>query len=148
MKIRPAAIDDAETIISFQQNMAMETEGMKLDNDIISAGVFAVFDDPSKGTYYVAEDNNNVVASLMITPEWSDWRNSNIWWFQSVYVLPEARRSGIFRKMYDFIKEEAIKQGIPGLRLYVEKDNLRAQQTYMAMGMDGEHYRFYEWFSE
>ncbi len=147
MKIRTANRSDAETIISFQQNMAMETEGMHLNGSIISVGVYAVFDDPSKGKYYVAEDNGKIVASLMITYEWSDWRNSNIWWFQSVYVLPEARRGGIFRQMYDYIKEEALKQGIPGLRLYVEKDNIRAQQTYEAMGMNGDHYRFYEWFS-
>lgn len=146
MNIRTAKREDAETIISFQQNMAMETEGMKLDDNLIGAGVNAVFGEPTKGTYYVAEENGKVVASLMITYEWSDWRNSNIWWFQSVYVLPEARRSGIFRKMYNYVKAEAQKQGIPGLRLYVEKDNLRAQQTYEAMGMDGEHYRLYEWF--
>ncbi len=147
MKIRTATRSDAETIISFQQNMAMEIEGMKLEDNVIGPGVNAVFEDPTKGTYYVAEENGKVVASLMITYEWSDWRNSNIWWFQSVYVLPEARRGGIFRQMYDYIKEEALKQGVSGLRLYVEKDNIRAQQTYEAMGMDGDHYRFYEWFS-
>ena len=146
MEIRPAIREDADTIISFQQKMAMETEGMELDDSIIGPGVRSVFDDLAKGTYYVAEDNSNVIASLMITSEWSDWRNSHIWWFQSVYVLPEARRGGVFRKMCDFVKQEAMKQGISGLRLYVEKDNVRAQQTYEAMDMDGEHYKLYEWF--
>lgn len=144
MKIREAYREDAETIISFQQLMAMETEGMKLEHSTISGGVMAVFNDPSKGTYYVAESDNKVVASLLITPEWSDWRNSYIWWFQSVYVIPEQRRKGIFREMYIFIKEAALKDNIPGLRLYVEKDNVRAQQTYEAMGMDGEHYKLFE----
>lgn len=147
MEIRKAIREDASTIIGFQQNMAMETEGMKLDDSIIGPGVRSVFDDPSKGIYFVAEENSNVIASLMMTYEWSDWRNSNIWWFQSVYVLPEYRRMGVFRKMYEYIKSLAQEQGIPGLRLYVEKDNLNAQKTYESLGMDGEHYRFYEWMS-
>lgn len=117
---------------------------MELKHSTISGGVMAVFNDPSKGTYYIAEADNKVVASLLVTPEWSDWRNSYIWWFQSVYVIPEQRRKGIFRDMYTFIKEAAIKENIPGLRLYVEKDNVGAQQTYEAMGMDGEHYKMFE----
>lgn len=146
MKIRVAKKEDAASIIDFQQKMAMETEGIELDHATIYNGVRAVFEDSSKGTYYVAESDNKVVASLLITPEWSDWRNSYIWWFQSVYVIPGYRRKGIFREMYDYIKKEALKENIPGLRLYVEKDNNRAQLTYEAMGMDGEHYRLFEWF--
>lgn len=144
MKIREAKPNDADAIISFQQKMALETEEMELDYSTISAGVKAVFDDPAKGKYYVAEENAKVQASLMITPEWSDWRNAMVWWFQSVYVLPEARRKGIFKRMYDFIKSRAIEEGAAGLRLYVEKENIRAQQTYTAMGMDGEHYKMFE----
>ncbi len=145
MKIRKAKNEDAAIIINFQQKMAMETEGLELDHSTISNGVLAVFSDPSKGTYYITESDSKPVASLLITPEWSDWRNSYIWWFQSVYVIPEYRRKGVFRHMYNFIKEEASKENIPGLRLYVEKDNIRAQLTYQAMGMDGEHYRLFEW---
>lgn len=145
MKIRVAKKEDAATIIDFQQKMAMETEGFELDHSTISNGVLAVFSDSSKGTYYVAESENKVIASLLITPEWSDWRNSYIWWFQSVYVIPDYRRKGVFREMYYFIKKESTKKNIPGLRLYVEKDNSRAQLTYEAMGMDGEHYRLFEW---
>ena len=145
LTIREANIGDADIIIDFQQKMAMETEGMRLDEAIIDPGVRSVFDNPSRGTYFVAEDNGNVVASLMITKEWSDWRNSDVWWFQSVYVIPEARRKGIFRAMYEFIKAKAISEGIPGLRLYVEKDNTRAQETYSSLGMDGRHYRMFEW---
>ncbi|NLE35460.1 MAG: GNAT family N-acetyltransferase [Bacteroidales bacterium] len=143
--IRKAIPDDAPVIISFQQAMAMETEGMELQSDVITNGVTAVFSDPTKGQYYVAENPDRVVASLMITYEWSDWRNANIWWFQSVYVIPEYRRKGIFRLMYDHVKKEGMECGIAGLRLYVESENVRAQKTYEAMGMNGSHYCTFEW---
>jgi GNAT superfamily N-acetyltransferase len=93
----------------------------------------------------VAESEGKVVASLLITYEWSDWRNCNVWWFQSVYVVPEFRRHGIFRKMYGYIRELAEKNDIAGLRLYVETKNSGAQKTYEALGMSSEHYSFYEW---
>ena len=96
----------------------------------------------------MAEENGKIVASLLITYEWSDWRNSNVWWLQSVYVLPDWRRTGIFRTMYMNIKNEAEKEGIAGLRLYVETNNSGAQQTYEALGMQNEHYRMYEWIKE
>ena len=143
--IRQATINDADIIIRFQQKMAMETEGISLDDNTIDCGVKSVFENPSRGRYYVAEAGGKLVASLMITTEWSDWRNSDIWWFQSVYVIPEARRKGIFRAMYEFIKARAISEGIPGLRLYVEKENRRAQDTYTKLGMDGVHYQMFEW---
>ncbi len=145
--IRRAHPNDAATIISFQQAMAMETEGLELRSEVITGGVMAVFNDNHKGEYYVAEENGAIVASLMITYEWSDWRNANIWWFQSVYVIPEYRRKGVFRMMYDHVKKEGIAQGIAGLRLYVESENLRAQKTYEAMGMNGAHYRMFEWMA-
>lgn len=143
--IRTATPDDAPSIIAFQQAMAMETEGMELKPDVITNGVMAVFRDTNKGRYYVAEDQGKVIASLMITYEWSDWRNASIWWFQSVYVIPEYRRKGIFRMMYDHVKKEGMECGIAGLRLYVESENVRAQKTYEAMGMNGNHYRTFEW---
>jgi GNAT superfamily N-acetyltransferase len=148
ISIRKAKPSDADTIIDFQQKMAWETEEMTLVPEIISKGVKGVFEDPSRGQYYVAESTGNVVASLLITCEWSDWRNTSVWWFQSVYVLPEFRRTGIFRKMYTFIKEEAEKKNIAGLRLYVEKKNLRAKKTYEALGMSNEHYTMYEWLKD
>jgi len=123
----------------------METEGMELDSDVVTEGVMALFDDAGKGQYFVAEEQDTVVASLMITYEWSDWRNANIWWFQSVYVIPGYRRKGVFRMMYDHVKKEGMEQGIAGLRLYVESENIRAQKTYEAMGMNGQHYRMFEW---
>lgn len=143
--IRKATPDDAGSIIRFQQALATETEGLELQRDIVTKGVMAVFRDAGKGQYYMAEDNARVVASLMITYEWSDWRNAYVWWFQSVYVIPEYRRKGIFRMMYDYIKKAGVADGIAGLRLYVDSENVRAQSTYKAMGMDGEHYKTYEW---
>jgi GNAT superfamily N-acetyltransferase len=143
--IRKAITADAPLIIDFQLKMAWETEEMKLDPTLVTPGVKAVFDDSSRGQYYVAEADGKVIASLLITYEWSDWRNCNVWWFQSVYVVPEFRRQGIFRKMYRHIKEKAEEQGIGGLRLYVETKNARARKTYEALGMSSEHYSFYEW---
>ena len=121
---------------------------MTLVGEVIIKGVKAVFDDSSRGQYWVAEDNGIVAASLLITYEWSDWRNCNVWWFQSVYVLPEFRRMGIFRAMYRHIKNEADGHNIGGLRLYVETNNLNAQHTYEALGMKSLHYKMYEWMKE
>ena len=146
--IREATRADAESIILFQQLMAKETEDMDLRSEVITPGVAAVFEDRSKGTYYVAAEDTKVVGSFLITPEWSDWRNSYVWWFQSVYVLPEFRRLGIFRMMYDYTRESALAHGIAGLRLYVEINNTRAQKTYEAMGMNGDHYRLFEWLKD
>lgn len=146
--IRKAVPSDADAIIDFQKKMAWETEKMKLDPGIVAKGVNAVFTDPSHGDYYVADIGGKVVASLLITFEWSDWRNCNVWWFQSVYVIPEFRRQGIFRKMYLHIRKMAEKQGIAGLRLYVETKNTVAQKTYETLGMNSDHYNFYEWMRE
>jgi GNAT superfamily N-acetyltransferase len=143
--VRQATPTDASTIIDFQLKMAWETENIKLVPETVTKGVDAVFRDQSRGQYYVAESEGSVVASLLITYEWSDWRNCNVWWFQSVYVVPEFRRKGIFRQMYSHIRELAEKQDIAGLRLYVETKNSRAQKTYKALGMSSEHYSFYEW---
>jgi len=143
--IRKANQNDTEKIISFQLAMASETEDLELDTFIVTRGVNAVFASQEKGMYYVAEDKGEVVASLLITYEWSDWRNTDVWWFQSVYVIPAFRRKGIFRMMYSHVKDEAIKQNIAGLRLYVESNNGTARKTYEAMGMSSQHYTMYEW---
>lgn len=146
--IRKATREDASVIIDFQQKMAWETEQVTLVGEVIIKGVKAVFDDSFRGQYWVAEDAGIVAASLLITYEWSDWRNCNVWWFQSVYVLPEFRRTGIFRAMYQHIKNEADEHNIAGLRLYVETKNLKAQHTYEALGMKSLHYKMYEWMKE
>ncbi len=145
ISIRKAKPEDATVIIDSQKKMARETEEMKLDNQIVTKGVQAVFEDPSRGQYYVAESNGIVISSLLITFEWSDWRNCNVWWFQSVYVTPGYRRQGVFRMMYTHIKKLAEEHYIAGLRLYVETKNTKAQKTYEALGMSSEHYAFYEW---
>jgi len=148
ISVRPARESDAEAIRDFQIEMALETEGYILDNDTVTRGVYAVFGDDSKGRYYVAEYNGSVIASLLITYEWSDWRNSQVWWVQSVYVIPSFRRRGVFRLMYDKIRNEALGEGAAGLRLYVETSNERAHRTYEAMGMNGSHYKMYEWLRD
>lgn len=146
--VRKASPSDAPVIKGFQQKMAWETEKITLDPDTVTKGVNAVFLDQSRGRYYVAVAEGKVVASLLITYEWSDWRNRNVWWFQSVYVIPEFRRKGVFRKMYSHIRNLAEVQGIAGLRLYVETRNTVARRTYEVLGMSGEHYSFYEWMRE
>jgi GNAT superfamily N-acetyltransferase len=146
--IRKAIPEDAEVIIDFQQKMAWETEKMVLPTDTVTKGVNAVFANHILGQYWVADNEGEVVASLLITYEWSDWRNANVWWFQSVYVLPSHRRTGIFRFMYHHIRNEAERVGVAGLRLYVETNNSRAQKTYQALGMKREHYEMYEWMKE
>ncbi|MCX6253350.1 MAG: GNAT family N-acetyltransferase [Bacteroidia bacterium] len=146
--IRKAKPEDTSVIIDFQQKMAWETEQMTLVPEIVTNGVKTVFANPARGQYWVVEENSKIVASLLITYEWSDWRNTDVWWFQSVYVLPAYRRTGIFRSMYSHIKNEADKQGVAGLRLYVETNNSGAQKTYEALGMKSEHYTMYEWLKE
>ena len=146
MHVRPARPDDAETMAGFQRVMASETEGVRLDPQTVAAGVRAVFDDPRKGRYWVVEDDGQVVASLLTTPEWSDWRNVTVWWIQSLYVRPEYRRRGTFRMLYEHLRElVAADPGLLGIRLYVATGNAAAQRAYEAMGMDGEHYRLFEW---
>ncbi len=147
MKIRTAYPQDYELIVDFQVKMAYETEKMELNKKTVRQGVQAVFKDKSKGRYYIAEnDDNEVVASLLTTFEWSDWRNGQVLWLQSVYVKPAYRRKGVFRKMYEHIKKTVLtNKQLAGIRLYVDKTNLPAQSVYNAIGMNGEHYHLYEW---
>jgi GNAT superfamily N-acetyltransferase len=141
INIRHAAAFDAEIIADFNALMAKETENLELDREILRRGTEALFADPSKGIYYLAEIGDTVIGQLMITYEWSDWRNATFWWIQSVYVLPEYRMHGVFRKLYQYIESLAQTRGdICGLRLYVETSNTRAQQTYKALGMNHSHY--------
>ena len=129
--------------------MAAETEDLALDRAVCSAGVRAVFENPSLGAYFVAELNGNVVASTLITYEWSDWRNGTVWWIQSVYVTPEARRQGVYGGLYAHIQELAeADASARGIRLYVDLRNKRAQEVYTRLGMNGEHYRLFEWMKD
>ncbi|MBS1808061.1 MAG: GNAT family N-acetyltransferase [Acidobacteria bacterium] len=143
---RSATIDDTATIVAFQLAMARETEDLELEEAVCTRGVQAVFARTDLGQYYVAEQAGRVVASLMITYEWSDWRNGMVWWIQSVYVSPEARQQGIYAGLYAHVK--AIVQAddsLRGIRLYVDERNKRAQAVYTRLGMNGEHYRVFEW---
>ncbi len=145
MNIRIAVRDDADDLVRFNQAMAEETEGKELNAAVLAAGVNAVFDDASKGFYVVAEIEGRLMGGLMITYEWSDWRNSWYWWIQSVYILPEERGQQIYTKLYDFVKEKAVEKGsVCGFRLYVEKENVHAQRVYEAVGMIASHYLMYE----
>lgn len=144
--VRKAHIDDASTIMEFQMQMAMETEGISLDQQVLLAGIQRVFEKPELGCYYVACANDTVIASLLITYEWSDWRNKTIYWIQSVFVDPQYRRKGIYRQMYATIMAQAIDQeSVGGIRLYVDKTNFKARETYTKLGMNGEHYLVFEW---
>ena len=149
VKIRIAVVEDAAIISGFQLAMAFETEQLSLNKETVANGVHAVFKDSHKGKYFVAEADDAVVASLMLTPEWSDWRNQWVWWIQSVYVLPAYRGKGIFKKMYNHIKElvEADEKAA-GLRLYVDLSNKNAREVYNAIGMNGNHYQLFEWMKE
>ncbi|MBX7220657.1 MAG: GNAT family N-acetyltransferase [Blastocatellia bacterium] len=142
--LRRATDSDCEALIAFNQAMAQETEGKELAPEIISAGVANLLAHPQYGFYIVAEVNGAVAGGLMVTFEWSDWRNGLFWWIQSVYIKPEFRRMGLYRRLYAFVKELAAEKNVCGFRLYVEKENRIAQQTYERLGMTESHYNMYE----
>ena len=143
--VRTATADDAETLARFNKAMAEETENKTLDADTVRAGVNTMFDDPARGFYLVAVRDDTIVGSLMITTEWSDWRNGVFWWVQSVYVRPEARRTGIYTALHRTVRERAkTTDDVCGLRLYVERGNEAARETYEALGMTETSYRMYE----
>lgn len=145
MIIRIAKFADAPSLVEFNQAMALETEGKRLDAQRLKSGVEAVFQDENKGFYVVAESGGAIAGGLMITFEWSDWRGQWFWWIQSVYILPESRSQGIYRRLYDFVKEKARKRGdVCGFRLYVETENERAQRVYEKLGMRKSHYLMFE----
>lgn len=143
--VRPALPSDIDTIAAFNAAMALETEALELDLDTLRRGVSAMLADPSKGSYRVALSDGALVGQVMITTEWSDWRCGYWWWLQSVYVLPEARRKGVFRALFRSVVEDAERAGdVRGIRLYVEQDNARAQRTYESLGMKRGKYLVFE----
>ncbi len=143
--IRKALAIEAPIIADFQVKMAWETEELELDPDIVQRGVKGVFDDSGKGFYLVAVHKQELIASLMITLEWSDWRAKTVWWIQSLYVIPAYRKKGVFKRMYNHLKETIHHlPDVAGIRLYVDKSNISAMRVYEAIGMDGEHYQLYE----
>lgn len=143
---RRATRADGNLIIEFQIAMALETEELSLDLETCRRGVHAVFDNPALGEYFVAEIDGTVVASTLITYEWSDWRNGIVWWIQSVYVAKEARRQGVYAGLYRYLQALTnASSDICGIRLYVDLRNTSAQEVYTKLGMNGEHYRLFEW---
>jgi GNAT superfamily N-acetyltransferase len=142
---RAADRNDIPRLVEFNAAMAWETERKHLDLAVLTRGITAVFDDPQRGFYRVAERDGVVVAGLLVTYEWSDWRDGVWWWIQSVYVCDEARRSGVFAKLYAELQASAQSTpGVVGLRLYVEWDNARARLTYEGLGMSQAHYHMYQ----
>jgi GNAT superfamily N-acetyltransferase len=139
--IRAAEVADIAFLVECNAAMALETEHKTLDRDVLTRGTQAVFDDPRRGFYLIAELDGDPAGCLLITFEWSDWRNGDWWWFQSVYVTRAARRTGVFRALYAEVERRARAAGAVGLRLYVERDNERAQQTYASLGMEEEPYK-------
>lgn len=149
MNIRKATQSDLESLVDFQLLMARETEEVILNKTTVTKGVSAVLSDPAKGSYYVTETDGKLVASLLTTFEWSDWRNGTVLWIQSVYVLPEFRRKGIYRNMYSFLKEKVLAdKNLKGIRLYADKSNYPAQKTYKTLGMNPDHYTTFEWLKD
>ena len=145
IQIRRATLADAGRIADHNQAMARETENIQLDPERLRLGVDAVLRDTAKGFYTVAEAEAQVVGQMMVTFEWSDWRNGTFWWVQSVYVEPAYRRRGVYRRLYEHVLNAAKdRRDVCGVRLYVDKDNRTAQQVYQRLGMNSAQYAMYE----
>jgi len=145
--IRPGRLDDVERLVAFSQAMALETEGRRLDTDRLQRGTRALLNSTIHGFFLVAEQSqtNQVVGQLMITYEWSDWRNASFWWIQSVYVDPAWRRQGVFRNMHAQVIERAkADPSVCGVRLYVESENRIAQEVYRKVGLKPSSYAVFE----
>ena len=145
MRIREARPSDADTIVDFNTRMALETEGRPLAAELIGPGVAAVLEDPAKGRYWVAEADGEIIGQLLVTYEWSDWRNGMFWWIQSVYIRGDYRRKGVFSALHRHLEKRArVRKEVCGIRLYVERNNRRAQRTYLALGMASPGYEVME----
>jgi len=148
IQLKKANTSDIDLLVSFQYQLAEETENLVLDKNILKEGVINLLADDSKGTYWIAEIDGEKIGCVMIQHEWSDWRNGTVFWIHSVYVKVEYRKKGVFRSMYSFFQEMVKNDdNLKGLRLYVDKTNQNAIKTYAAMGMTREHYDLYEWMA-
>ncbi|MFK7888839.1 MAG: GNAT family N-acetyltransferase [Gammaproteobacteria bacterium] len=144
--VRDASLSDATFIADGNIAMALETENKVLDPNLTRPGVRALLEDPLKGRYFIADSAGEAAGQLMLTTEWSDWRNGDFWWIQSVYVLPAFRRHGVFRALFNHVEHAARNApGVCGIRLYVERDNARARQTYLDLGAEMTDYDLMEW---
>ena len=143
--VRRAEPQDLDTVVEFNAALAWESEGKRLDPERLRAGVAALFQDPGRGFYLVAQGSKMVLGQLLITKEWSDWRNGDFWWIQSVYVNPEFRRQGVYRALHNHVLAEAKKAGdVCGVRLYVDRDNHVARRVYASLDMQQSHYDLLE----
>jgi GNAT superfamily N-acetyltransferase len=146
MILRTATPSDAQTIASHNVAMALETEGRELDPSRTLLGVMAIIEDRSKGFYLLAEEDRTVMGQVMVTAEWSDWRNGEFWWVQSVYVRPEHRRNGVLSALLSEIRDRCSRsEGCVGIRLYVDEHNVAAQEAYSRLGLGRSRYGMYEW---
>jgi len=146
VKIRKGKLSDSKHIVELQLQMARETEGLELNKKVVSKGVHGVFQEPARGTYWIAEEKGEVLGVLLAIPEWSDWRNGTVLWIHSLYVIPEARGQGVFKKLYLNLKKQVEQSPeLAGIRLYVDKQNKPAQKVYEKLGMNKHHYELYEW---
>lgn len=149
MHIREANTSDIPCLIDFQLKMALETESIQLEISTLSMGMQKLVKDPVKGKYFVAVEGTEVIACLMITFEWSDWRCGTLWWIQSVYVSESWRGKGVYKKMYEHIRSMvASDPDLKGIRLYVDNSNERAKKVYAGLGMNGDHYSVFEWMKD
>ena len=145
MKITQPGIEDINSLVNFNIKMAKETENKILNKKIVTKGVSEVLTDTTLGYYVIAKNKNTILGSLMITYEWSDWRNGMFWWIQSVYVEKEYRLQGVYKQMYSYIKDKALKDNsCTGIRLYVEQENKIAQSVYTKLEMKETHYKLFE----
>ena len=143
--VRAATRADLDTLVDYNVAMAWETESKRLDRAVLARGISAVFEDPRRGFYLVAERGGEPAGALLVTYEWSDWRCGDWWWIQSVYVAEAHRRAGVFKALYAEVEQRARAcAGVVGLRLYVEWENARAQRTYASLGMTQAHYHMYQ----
>jgi GNAT superfamily N-acetyltransferase len=144
LRVREAGPADAGTIVRFNAEMARETEEIELPLDRLHAGVDSVFAEPSRGRYWICERDGRPVGQLMVTYEWSDWRNGNFWWIQSVYTEPASRKQGVYRALHEFVLNAARASGACGVRLYVERKNTRARGVYARLGLAEAPYEMME----
>jgi GNAT superfamily N-acetyltransferase len=147
--VRSARLEDVDALVAFSAAMALETEGRVLDKERLRQGTVAVFESPARGFYMVAElpgePQKMVIGQLLVTYEWSDWRNATFWWIQSVYVHEAWRRRGVYRRMHEVVLRQARARGdVCGVRLYVERENRRAQAAYARVGLSPSSYRVFE----
>lgn len=145
VRVRAARPEDLDALVGFNLAMARETEELTLDPATVRSGVAALLASPDRGRVFVVENGGTAVATLTLTLEWSDWRNGNFWWIQSVYVDLDHRRRGHYRRLYEHVRALAARDpAVCGLRLYVERNNRAARATYRSLGMEETAYRVYE----